>query len=271
MAGVPAMVWLAGTPQEWSGAAVLYPIKPNATAWILVRPPCRGSGAGTALLEMVVDAARQMGCEGVRTPTPLSENVSRWLEKHNFICFEQVQEYSLLIDETLPRLEKAWTRVGRSMPATAELITLDEADKRGLGETVSRLFSRTVGGLPMHLARLIHQVRQGQPAPLDLEQSLVLLDKGLIIGASHTHYDHSRNCWYTDSIAVVEPYRRGWANILLRMERLKRIHLDGRSNESRFRFRDSQRDTSRFADHVGATKTEELSLMECRLKTLCST
>lgn len=265
MMGVQPKVWLAGTPGDWSGAGVIYPMLPHAAGWILVRPVNRRAGVGSALLQEMINASVIAGAEALRSPTPLSADITAWLVKHGFSVFENVQEFSINFPEVIPRLEKGWQRVSRQMPESAELITLDEADQRGLTETVSRFFAMTVGGLPMHLARLVKQIRSGQRAPLDIVQSLVLLDKGKVIGASHTHFDSRHNCWYTDSIAVDEGYRRGWANILLRLERAKRLLADGRSHESRFRFRDSQRDTSRFAEHVGATKLEQLSLLEFRM------
>jgi GNAT superfamily N-acetyltransferase len=266
MRGATAAGWLASGGK--SGVAMLWPSLPVASGFIWVPPLLRRQGIGTALLKNLIEAARGFGCEKIWGTFAVNLEIAAWLEKHGFHPRNTMREFILLLNQNHPRLQKALMRIQRRIPASARMISLREAvDEEKLNEAAYFLASH-VGGLPGQIVQGVQKSLDNSHAQVfDLDCSIVLIDKGKVIGGRLTKFNPGINCWFLESIAVEEAYRGSWANIWLRTEGTRRMLEDGKSVECRFRARDDQKDTLRYAEHTNARLLETLKLMECHLMT----
>lgn len=262
--GAAVVGWLANSGQL--GIALLWPALPVATGFIWVPPNSRRTGVGTALLHKLSAAAREKGCKRLLGTFAVNMETAAWLERNGFSSRSIMREFSQQLDESYPRLAKAWERVERRVPETAHLVTLREAVDASKLEETAVFLARHVGGLPGQMIQGVQRKINGRSSPVyDLDCSLVLLDKERVIGARLTRFTAAKNCWFLESIAVDESFRGSWANIWLKAEGTRLMLESGRSKLCRFRAREDQTDTLRYAEHIHATLLETLKLMACDL------
>lgn len=265
MRGATAGGWLASGGKN--GVAIFWPSLPVASGFIWVPPLLRRQGIGTGLLKTLTGAAVDAECERLWGTFAVNLEIAAWLEKNGFHTRNTMREFTLQLNQNYPRLQKAWIRIQRRVPASARMISLREAVDEGKLNDAAHFLASYVGGLPGQIVQGVQKSLNNSHAPIfDLDCSLVLIDKDKVIGGRLAKFNPGINCWFLESIAVEEAYRGSWANIWLRAEGTRRMLEYGKSVELRFRARDDQTDTLRYAEHTNARLLETLKLMECNLR-----
>lgn len=269
MVQVPGQVWmvdLAGDRKgQAAGFAVVWPTPGVAKLWLHVAPPFRRQGRGHDLLAAVLAAAQASGAKTLRLVEAMDTAQARWFTGQGFDVWSELNEFSFRIDTSERLLQRLWERLKKTIPPQAEMITLAEADQRGLSLEIAQHQALAVGGLPSMLLEKMARAQADRDDPdlhVSLDKSLVIVLQGTLVAFSLARFDLHRACWMIDGMYVAPAYRDGWATLWMRYELVQTGRRVGRSNEYRVQARSDQTNTASFARKLGAECVSTKLLLE---------
>lgn len=270
MDGVAAQVWMASLGGERAGQAagfcVLWPTSVIGKLWLHVAPEFRLQGVGRTLLEALERSPFITGIQSLRLTEALDEFSSPWFERHGFSAWNELNEFSFRINESDRLLRRLWDRVKKTIPPSAEMITLAEADQRGFSAFIAKLQALAVGGFPsMLLQKIAHAKASGDDQSISLDNSLIIVLNGQLLAFALNRFDPHQACWFIDGMYVAPEFRDGWATIWMRYELVQTGLRLGRTNECRVQARNDQTNTLRFARRLGAKRVSTKRLLEKKL------
>lgn len=263
LGGVEAVLLAAKSGNGLQGIAVAWPTSKVAIGTVKVAPPFRNRGIGGSMLQALEERLRIAGCMRLRTQSAVAATAAAWLKRRRFTVCATMPEFEHDSATALKILAPLWQRMQLRVPADAEMLSYRQACARGLLPELARVDAAAVGGEAAMIAMQIERaVAKNHVSGPDPDHSLVIVRHNELVGLLRCRYLAGLHYWFIDSIVVAPPYRNGWANVWLRHESHSRRLQDGRSRLTRFRARDDQHDTRRYAEHFGARLVHELELLE---------
>ena len=210
-----------------------------------VVPAWRGRGVGRALVRAAAEHARgRAGALCPLRPVPAGSQAAEFMRRCGFEPSDRIVHFEV---DGLPfyadvlalreRLERH-----KRIPASARIVRLKDADQREVAALVCR-------SIPTSHALVLARLRPDGPNPYDLENSVVLLDGGVVRGV--LIYVWNGGVPMIEVRALDPGLRGSWANALM-LEEATRSAKEAGALRFHFFASDRLHDTMRLAERARA-------------------
>ncbi|RIK73634.1 MAG: hypothetical protein DCC67_17655 [Planctomycetota bacterium] len=243
------------------GAAGLTPsrrLQPLAGPGVMIHviEPCRGCGVARALSQAATAAAAGQGAKALYAAQRCQcegPAFAAWRRLGFDLC-DVVEEHELPLAEFVPRLAPLVERLRREhrIPADARIVPLYAADRAA----VLQLHVDHMGGDRQSLYQKLHGEGPGAFHP---RYSRVLLAGQRTVGCILAHRK-SRHVAAVDANIIAPAFRRGWANVWLKLEATQGALSLGITH-FHFTSFDQYADTRSFTAKLGGVTTVRRALM----------
>lgn len=255
--GAPDLL-IARTPERVIGAAALGKVADrdgNLPVMVHVVPVLRGHGVGRALVEAAAEMARNRA-RALCPPNPVlaGSQAAVFLRRVGFEQSDRIVHFEVdglpFYADVLALRQRLDRR--KRIPASARIVRLKNADQQEVAALVCRC-------IPASHALVLARLRPDGPNPYDLDNSVVLLDAGVVRGV--LIYVWNGGLPVIEVRAVDPVLRGGWANALM-LEEATRNAKEAGALRFRFFASDKLHDTMRLAERARAeTVRIEVQLM----------
>jgi GNAT superfamily N-acetyltransferase len=250
--GMPSALWLAYIESKELpvGAACGWAVQKEARCWLRVDDKHREKGVGRALMAAAEAEAQKANLESIRPARMISGDHESFLKASGFTEDFTLVMYKSSIDAAHALVEPLFKRLEErnKIPENAEIVDLNEINKRGLTKETAMIIARNLGGHPQ---RILGRVTGKQPG-FDLDFSFVILLDGQPIGILTSNYSEQLKMRVLPSIAVNPKFRNGWANLWLRYVGSAKAKQAGLSNDICFEVSKDYVDTVKYVDRLKA-------------------